>query len=148
MAYSGVTDVAAARNPRMNVLIVDDSAMTRVLLKRNLVAVGVREHEIIEAENGEKGLARFENFECRAVITDWRMPVMDGLEFVKELRKRNTQIPIIMLTAANERADVVAAIESGITDYLIKPFSPADMRKKLQTMLARAKASDAQPCST
>jgi two-component system, chemotaxis family, chemotaxis protein CheY len=132
----------------MNVLIVDDSAMTRVILKRNLISVGVREEQIFEAENGEQGLARFETFHCRAVITDWRMPVMDGLTFVKELRKRDSEVPIIMLTAANERGDVVAAIESGVTDYLIKPFAAADMRKKLLTMLARMQANKAQLCAT
>jgi two-component system chemotaxis response regulator CheY len=131
----------------MKVLVVDDSAMIRVILKRSLIAVGVRQEEIFEAENGEKGLARFQTFRCRGIITDWRMPVMDGLTFVKEIRKRDANVPIVMLTAANERDDVVAAIECGVSDYLIKPFSPADIRKKLLNMLAQMKASEAQPCA-
>ena len=131
----------------MNILIVDDTPLTRVILKRTLMALGVREEEIFQAGNGEKGLACFEAFCCRGVITDWRMPVMDGLTFVKELRKRDSQAPIIMLTAANDRADVVTAIEAGVNDYLIKPFTAEDMRKKLLKMLSKIKASEAQPCA-
>jgi two-component system chemotaxis response regulator CheY len=125
------------RIPAMNVLIVDDTAMVRVLVKRNLIALGLRAEEILEAEDGEKGLARFKTFQCRGIITDMRMPVMDGLEFVKEVRKLDCEVPIVMLTSANDREDVVAAIESGVNDYLIKPFAPGDIKKKLRKMLAQ-----------
>jgi two-component system, chemotaxis family, chemotaxis protein CheY len=134
----------------MSVLIVDDSAMTRVILKRNLISVGFREHEIFEAENGEKGLARFVVSRCDCIITDIRMPVMDGLTFVRAIRKLSAKVPIMAITAANDREEVVAAIESGVNDYLIKPFAGADVRKKLHRMFewSRSQTTDEQLSST
>ncbi len=131
----------------MKVLIVDDSAMIRVMLKRNLMAIGVHEEEIVQAEDGEKGLLRFTTCHCRAIITDMRMPVMDGLAFVSEIRKLDAKVPIMMLTSANERGDVVAAVESGVNDYLLKPFTAGDLRKKLLKLLSQVIPSEAQPCA-
>lgn len=125
----------------MNVLIVDDSAMLRVMLKRILIQLGVRDHQIYEAENGQTGLERLSTFHCEAIITDWRMPVMDCLAFVKQVRQSSPQIPIVMITAANERDQVVEAVKSGVNDYLVKPFNPADARKKLTNLLRRAQQS-------
>jgi two-component system, chemotaxis family, chemotaxis protein CheY len=119
----------------MSVLIVDDSVIIRVILERNLIGLGVPEHEIYQAENGEKGLARFVSFRCDGIVTDLRMPVMDGLTFVREVRKLNATVPIVAVTSANDRENVVAAIESGVNDYLIKPFAAGDVRKKLQRLL-------------
>ncbi len=119
----------------MSVLIVDDSTMIRVILKRNLIAIGVPEQEIYQAENGEKALARFLSFQCDGIVTDLRMPVMDGLTFVREVRKRNASVPIIAISSANDRENVMAAIESGVNDYLIKPFAVDDIRKKLQRLV-------------
>jgi two-component system, chemotaxis family, chemotaxis protein CheY len=134
----------------MNVLIVDDSPIVRVILKRNLIAIGVRENEIYEAENGEKGLARFRVYGCGAIVTDLRMPVMDGVAFVKEIRKLAPDIPIAMVTAANEKDQVVEAIASGVNDYLVKPFAAADLRKKLTKLWLRAQQvaenKTANPC--
>jgi DNA-binding response OmpR family regulator len=124
----------------MNILIVDDSAMIRVILKRNCLGIGIREDEIYQAENGEQGLARFKSFRCDAVITDLRMPVMDGLTFVRELRKLTSEVPIIAVSSANDRENVVAAIQSGVNDYLIKPFAAEDCRKKLQRLIERAQS--------
>jgi CheY-like chemotaxis protein len=132
----------------MSILIVDDWAMTRVILKRNCLAIGVREHEIYQAENGEKALACFVNFRCDAIITDLRMPVMDGLTLVREIRKLNAHVPIVAVTAANDRENVLAAIESGVNDYLIKPFATDDVRQKLQRLLdwAKSPAVCNEPC--
>ena len=131
----------------MNILIVDDTAMVRIMLERNLMTLGVPEEEIFQAENGEKGLERFTTFHCRAIITDMRMPVMDGLAFVKAVRKLDAKVPIIMLTSASERGDVVAAVESGVNDYLLKPFAAGDMGKKLLKMLSQMKEDSIAPDS-
>ncbi len=131
----------------MNILIVDDTALVRLILKRNLMALGVREEEIFQAEDGEKGLACFKAFGCCGIVTDLRMPVMDGVTFVQEVRKLDSQVPIIMLTSANEREEVMAAVESGVTDYLIKPPTAAAMQKKLVKMLAQIEASRIDPAN-
>jgi two-component system chemotaxis response regulator CheY len=130
----------------MNVLVVDDTAMIRVIVRRNLIALGVREDNIFLAKDGEDGLALFTTFHCRGIITDLRMPVMDGLTFVEEIRKRDAQVPIIMLTSANGREDFQAAIESGVNDYLIKPFTSADIKIKLRKMLSRMKEKPLASC--
>lgn len=122
----------------MSVLIVDDSAMVRVILKRNFMSLGVPEHEIYQAENGEKGLARFTSLPCDSIVTDLHMPVMDGLTFVREIRKLNATVPIVAVSSANDRENVTAAIQAGVNDYLIKPFAAGDVRKKLQKLLQRA----------
>jgi two-component system chemotaxis response regulator CheY len=148
--WSVVRSIAAdpySAKPAMNILIVDDTALVRLILKRNLMALGVREEEIFQAEDGEKGLACFKTFGCRGIVTDLRMPVMDGVTFVQEVRKLDSQVPIIMLTSANEREEVMAAVESGVTDYLIKPPTAAAMQKKLLKMLAQIEASRVDPAN-
>jgi|HubBroStandDraft_6_1064221.scaffolds.fasta_scaffold306043_2 two-component system chemotaxis response regulator CheY len=120
----------------MKVLIVDDTTMVRVVLKRWCVNLGLSEADIIEAENGQRALSRFETSSPDAVITDWSMPVMDGLTLVQEIRKRNSTVPIVMVTSQAERDQVVAALEAGINDYLVKPFSPIDIKRKLSKLFA------------
>jgi two-component system, chemotaxis family, chemotaxis protein CheY len=128
----------------VKLLIVDDSVIGRVVVHRQCLAVGLRDDEIAQAENGQTALQRFERAPCDGIVTDWSMPVMDGLTFVKEVRKRNLQIPILMFTASCRRDDVVAAIEAGATDYLVKPFAPGDLQKKLRKLLAFMKQNEAR----
>jgi two-component system chemotaxis response regulator CheY len=120
----------------MKVLIVDDTTMVRVVLRRWCINLGLNEDDILEAENGQRALSRFETSSPDAVITDWSMPVMDGLTLVQEIRKRNSTVPIVMVTSQAERDQVVAALEAGINDYLVKPFSPTDIKKKLSKLFA------------
>ncbi|HEV8001855.1 MAG TPA: response regulator [Planctomycetaceae bacterium] len=120
----------------MKVLIVDDTTMVRVVLRRWCINLGLNEDDILEAENGQRALSRFEASSPDAVITDWSMPVMDGLTLVQEIRKRNSTVPIVMVTSQAERDQVVAALEAGINDYLVKPFSPTDIKKKLSKLFA------------
>ncbi len=131
----------------MKLLLVDDSVIGRVVVHRNCIAVGFQDDEIVQAENGQTALQRFERSGCDGVITDWSMPVMDGLAFVKELRKRDQQIPILMFTASCRREDVIAAIEAGANDYLVKPFAPGDLQKKLRKLMALMKQNEAQSAS-
>jgi two-component system chemotaxis response regulator CheY len=120
----------------MKVLIVDDTTLVRVVLRRWCLALGLRNEDIVEAENGQTALNRFVTCLPDAVITDWSMPVMDGLTLVKEIRKRDSRVPIIMVTSQAEREHVIAAIEAGANDYLVKPFSPAEIKKKLLALVA------------
>ena len=70
------------------------------------------------------------------VISDWNMPVMDGLTLLKEIRSRDKSTPVIMVTTEAERERVVAAIQAGASDYLVKPFSQDDLKKKLEKWVA------------
>jgi two-component system, chemotaxis family, chemotaxis protein CheY len=120
----------------MKLLLVDDSVIGRVITVRQCLAVGFHEDEIAQAENGLTALRRCESEKYDAIITDWSMPVMDGLSFVKEIRKHDQDVWILMFTASCRREDVVAAVEAGANDYLVKPFAPGDLKRKLCKLLA------------
>ena len=82
----------------MKILLVDDSGTMRAIQKRCLFKLGVDESDIVEADNGQAGLTAFESQSFDIVLTDWNMPVMDGLTFLKEIRTRNKDIPVVMIT--------------------------------------------------
>jgi two-component system chemotaxis response regulator CheY len=65
-------------------------------------------------------------------MTDWNMPVMDGLAFLKKVRGVNQQVPVIMITTESERSRVVTAIEAGVSDYLVKPFTTETLNAKIE----------------
>ena len=114
----------------MKVLLVDDSGTMRAIQRRCLNKLGIE--EIIEAADGIQALEFFERNSFDVVLSDWNMPNMDGLTLLKEIRQRNKQIPVIMVTTEAERARVLTAIEAGVSDYLVKPFTPDGLREKLE----------------
>lgn len=118
----------------MKVLLVDDSGTMRTIQKRCLNKLGVE--DIVEAEDGKQALAAFEAGTFDIVLSDWNMPVMDGLSLLKEIRTRNTQIPVIMITTEAERTRVMEAIQAGVSDYLVKPFTPDGLKEKLEKWVA------------
>jgi diguanylate cyclase (GGDEF)-like protein len=114
----------------MRVLIVDDSPTPRVLLKRELTALG---HECLVAEDGDEGWELFQGSGVDVVISDWMMPGMDGDEFCRHIRA-DTTAPytyFIMLTSLDDRRHVVAGLEAGADDYLTKPFGWEELATRL-----------------
>ena len=114
----------------MKVLLVDDSGTMRTIQKRCLNKLGVE--DVVEAEDGRQALDLFEQQSFDTVLSDWNMPNMDGLGLLKEIRSRNREIPVIMVTTEAERARVVTAIQAGVSDYLVKPFTPDGLKEKLE----------------
>ncbi len=114
----------------MKVLIVDDSGTMRIIQKRCLNKLGIT--DIDEGEDGVKGMVQFRANQYDVIFTDWNMPNMDGLEFLKEIRKSNTQVPVIMITTEAEKARVILAVQAGVSDYLVKPFTPDALKEKLE----------------
>lgn len=114
----------------MKVLLVDDSGTMRTIQRRCLNKLGVE--DVTEAEDGRHALEFFVRGGYDIVLSDWNMPNMDGLSLLKEIRQRDKDIPVIMITTEAERARVVMAIQAGVSDYLVKPFTPDALKDKLE----------------
>jgi two-component system chemotaxis response regulator CheY len=102
----------------------------RTIQKRCLDKLGIT--EVAEAADGVEALRVLETNLIDLVMTDWNMPNMDGLTLLKEIRNRNTKIPVFMITTEGERNRVVEAIQAGVSDYLVKPFTPDGLKQKLE----------------
>jgi len=123
-------------------LIVDDFSTMRRILFGLLKGLG---HGIIrEAEDGEKALrvlraAQSEMMPIDFVITDWNMPVMNGLELLKAIRQDPllSHLPVLMVTAEAKRENIILAAEAGADGYIVKPFNAATLNDKLNKILAK-----------
>lgn len=120
----------------MRVLIVDDSATMRRIIRNNLKFAGY--DDAVEAGNGVEGLACLADNSIHLIITDWNMPEMNGIEFVKAVRSKDQlkHLPILMITTVAERENIVIALEAGVTNYVVKPFDAETLKKKLDQILA------------
>lgn len=117
------------------VLIVDDSSVMRKLVIKGLKQAGFN-IDPIEAADGKEALKKL-NAKVQLVISDWNMPQMDGLSFVKLIREdKNTKhIPIIMLTTEGSMAKFEEALDSGVDDYVTKPFTWEKLKKKVDKFI-------------
>lgn len=114
----------------MRFLLVDDSSTMRKIQRHTLEKLGYR--DIVEADDGAKGLTLYGEARPDVVITDWNMPNMTGLELVTQIRRSNATTPIIMVTTEAEKSRVLQAIKAGVNDYLIKPFTPDVLSAKIK----------------
>jgi two-component system chemotaxis response regulator CheY len=112
------------------VLVADDSNTMRKIILRSLQAVGVP--SAVEASDGNEAVQTFTPGQFDLVLTDWNMPGKTGLEVIKEIRAKDPKVPIIMITTEAEKSRVVQAIQAGVTDYLVKPFTAEILRAKLE----------------
>lgn len=114
----------------MKVLLVDDSGTMRAIQRRCLNKLGIE--DIHEAGDGVEALAVFDANPVNVVLTDWNMPNMDGLTLLQQIRQRDREVPVIMITTEAERSRIVQAIQSGVSDYLVKPFTPDRLQEKIE----------------
>jgi two-component system, cell cycle response regulator len=110
------------------VLTVDDSKAVRMIVMRQLQGLG---HDVDEAEDGEKGLAKLEGVQFDLVILDITMPVMDGPAMLARMRELGNQTPVLMLTSESKRSIISGLMRTGITDYILKPFKPEELKAKV-----------------
>ena len=123
---------------KLKILVVDDEARMRKLVRDFLVK---KEYEVIEAENGEQALEIFYDQEDIAlIILDIMMPKIDGWQVCKTIRKES-KVPIIMLTAKSEEHDELLGFELGVDEYISKPFSPKILVARVDAILRRTSKS-------
>lgn len=115
------------------VLVVDDDATVREVVVSYLRA---HRHEVAEAGDGELALRTLAGWSADLVVLDLMLPGIDGLEVCRRLR-RDSEVPIIMLTARGEETDRVAGLEHGADDYVVKPFSPRELALRVDSVLRR-----------
>ena len=129
---------------REKILIVDDDPDILDVLQLTLS----ENYEVVSAPNGKEGLALVRSKNPDLIITDYMMPVMNGRELVKELKKDIllSHIPVIMLTGKGEVKDIVGGIEADADDYLVKPFEPDTLLARIRMILRRTiRSLDANP---
>ncbi len=124
----------------MKLLVVDDEARIRELIRKYAVFEG---YEVAEAENGMAAveLARKQPFDL--IIMDVMMPELDGFSACREIRKES-QTPVIMLSARGEEYDKIHGFELGIDDYVVKPFSPKELMMRVSAVLKRGRGDVSQ----
>ena len=114
------------------ILVVDDSRIMRNIVKNTFVELRIP-CDFLEAENGNAAYHQLETHKVDLVFLDWNMPEMDGMEFLKKVRAMPIykDIPIIMVTPESAKYSVVEAVQSGVTDYIVKPISEKIFMEKL-----------------
>ena len=114
-----------------NVLIVDDSSTMRKIISRSLRQAGLPVDEIYEASDGIEGLNVLEGKTVNLILSDINMPNMDGLEFIKQVRAKGIQVPIVMITTEGGEDIWKEAVNNGASDSIKKPFTPDQLSEKL-----------------
>ena len=124
------------------ILVVDDEARMRKLIKDFLIAKG---YSILEAEDGEKALQVFEENKNKIslILLDVMMPKLDGWSVLRQIRQES-KIPIVMLTARGEEQDELFGFELGVDEYISKPFSPKILVARVEAILKRTKQDEKQ----
>ncbi|HTY83616.1 MAG TPA: response regulator [Silvibacterium sp.] len=119
-------------------LIVDDSSVMRKIVERSLRQAGLGIAQIYEAGNGAEALASLADNPVDLILCDINMPVMDGLEFVKQLSAMESAkgTPVVMITTEGSEGHVVQALSAGARGYIRKPFTPDQVKEHVLPVLA------------
>jgi two-component system chemotaxis response regulator CheY len=118
-------------DPNMKILVVDDMTTMRRIVKNILKQLGFAKVE--EAENGQEALQKLRAERFDFVVSDWNMPVMTGIDMLRAIRAdaQLKAIPVLMVTAEAQQANLVEAIQAGVSNYIVKPFTAETMQEKL-----------------
>ena len=120
----------------MRVLIIEDDRAMASLLQRGLQ----EENQVVSlAFDGQSGLEIAKYYEFDVIVLDWMLPLVDGPEVARRLRKIGNASPILMLTARDAVPDIVKGLDAGADDYLTKPFSFAEFLARLRALARRPK---------
>jgi two-component system, chemotaxis family, chemotaxis protein CheY len=119
-------------------LIIDDSSVMRKIVERSLRQAGIDLAPVLEAGNGAEALVVLQEKQVDLILCDVNMPVMDGLEFIKQLPgvPNAKDVPVVMITTEGSESHVVQALSSGARGYIRKPFTPEQVREHVVPVLA------------
>jgi two-component system chemotaxis response regulator CheY len=122
----------------MKFLVVDDSPTMRRIVCNALREIGYS--EVVEAEDGQDAMDKLGADTFEFIITDWNMPVMNGLDLTKSIRghERFGELPILMITTRGMQEDVIAAMQARVNNYIVKPFTAKILREKIDMILKLA----------
>jgi two-component system phosphate regulon response regulator PhoB len=126
--------------PLPKVLVVEDEAAQREILTYNLEAEG---YAVAQADNGEEALLLVDEESPDLIVLDWMLPNVSGIEVCRRLKSRSDtrSVPIIMLSARSEEVDMVRGLETGADDYMVKPYSVAELMARVRNQLRRSRPS-------
>ena len=124
-------------DPSVKILVVDDFATMRQIVKKSLISLGYS--NISEASDGQEALAKLEKEQYGFIISDWNMPNMMGIDFLKAVRsnERLKSIPFLMVTAEAKRENVLEAAKAGVSQYIVKPFTVDALQEKMTAIFAK-----------
>ena len=124
----------------IKVLVVDDMSTMRRIVKNVLKQIGYSVME--EAENGEEGLRKLRVGGFGLVVSDWNMPVMSGIELLRAIRAdpELKHLPVLMVTAEAQKENIIEAVQAGVSNYVVKPFTAEALQEKLEKIFAKKPA--------
>ncbi|WP_022666475.1 response regulator [Desulfospira joergensenii] len=120
-----------------SILIVDDSLPMRLVIKRTLKAAGYGRSELLEAANGREAVELMKNNWVDMVLTDYNMPVMNGLDFMKAIKKDDLfkDIPVVVVSTEGNESRIREFMDWGAAGYIAKPFTPEAIRDLIVNIL-------------
>ena len=124
-------------DPNMKILVVDDMSTMRRIVKNILKQLGFSNMD--EAENGQEALSKLRADSFGFVVSDWNMPVMPGIEMLRAIRadEKLKHIPVLMVTAEAQKENLIEAIQAGVNNYVVKPFTAETMQEKINKIFAK-----------
>jgi two-component system chemotaxis response regulator CheY len=121
----------------MDILLVDDSRTMRMIIQRAIRQAGYRSITVCEAENGAQALEKLKGEKPLLILSDWNMPEMSGIDFLKQVRAAQNDVPFGFITSETSPGIKELAMNSGATFLISKPFSPEDVQEALTPILGR-----------
>lgn len=120
-----------AADPNMKIMVVDDMSTMRRIVRNVLKQIGFTNVE--EAENGKEALDKLKAESYGFVVSDWNMPVMTGIDMLRAIRADGAlkDIPVLMVTAEAQKENIVEAVQAGVSNYIVKPFTAEALQEKM-----------------
>jgi two-component system chemotaxis response regulator CheY len=118
-------------DPNMKILVVDDMVTMRRIVKNILKQLGFA--NVDEAENGQEALQKLRVDTYGFVVSDWNMPVMTGIDMLRAIRadEKLKPTPVLMVTAEAQQSNLIEAVQAGVSNYIVKPFTAETLQEKI-----------------